>query len=138
MHVNLLLQVETPPGATTDPSPAAWTAGYVTGSLLHSGLVVVGCTPADREPHSAPEPEHDESGLDLGHGLREALANATDAMRSIEQHDGKLDDDPQPFHEALVDHHRSERLTSEPITRVPFDPERTRARALSGTNDETV
>lgn len=44
MTTLLVLVVDTPPAALHDDDPVSWTAGYVRGKLLESGLVVHDCS----------------------------------------------------------------------------------------------
>lgn len=118
MTITLSLTLEPPHDALDDPNPVGWTTGYVVGLLRAGGLVVHGAT----VPLPALYDDPTQVALDVGPGVRRALAEAADAMHEIGP-DDDAEPDPRPFHELLVDEAQRERRS--------FDPDAARARAAA-------
>lgn len=135
MTVTLVLEVAPPADAYEDTDVGSWTAGYVAGCVRGAGLVVVRCTTTPGGPETGTTPDSCDAALDVGPGLRDALARASEAMDSIDAHEADAPAGGDVLTE-VVETARHERMTAEPIAKVPFDPDKARARAAGGSTGE--
>lgn len=113
--IELRVVVDVHPDGILDRDPTGYTCGYVAATLRCAGIRVhdVCVAAADRAQRAT-------TAIDVGPGVRRALADAADAMATIDAHEPP---DPArlPVHEAIVEAAQTERRR--------FDPDAARARA---------